>query len=182
MSETQTQDADDADYPDEQAHAPTDGEADTPFRTTPTVRPTLIWIAVTVLAVAASIAVIVANQQLLGGPNMVEIAVQVVAVIGALIVLRLAIRILILMRTTYEVDEQRVSRKYALLLRSSERDVPIEFIRSSHLQQNRVQSLLGYGDITINEDLGAISLENVPDPHQLQSLIADYRFDESDST
>lgn len=181
MTEPQTQDADDAHHSGEQAHAPTDGQPDTPFRTTPTVRPTLIWIAVTVLAVSASIAVIVANQQLLGGPNMVEIAVQVVVVIGALIMLRLAIRIFILTRTTYEVDKQRVSRKYALLMRSSEREVPIEIIRSSHLQQNRVQSLLGYGDITINEDLGAIRLDNVKNPHQLQSMISDYRFTQSDS-
>jgi len=148
---------------------------------TPTIKPTLVALGITILGLVVAIALILSNAQSLGGQNTAEVAVQVVGVLGILIILRFAIRIFVLTRTTYEVDEERIQRKYSLFLRTKVREVPIEMIRSSQLQQNRIQNLMGYGDIKVNEDLGAINIENVSDPHQIQSLISSFRQQKSNS-
>lgn len=144
-------------------------------RRTPTIKPTLVWLGVVILGLVIAIFGILNNQQSMGGQSTAEVAVQVVGVLGILIILRLAIRIFVLTRTTYELDQQRIQRKYSLFMRTRVREVPIEMIRSSQLQQNRIQNLMGYGDIKVNEDLGSISIENVNDPHQIQSLISKFR-------
>lgn len=185
MSETQDpqQNSNDAQRSEEQSQPDNDvnGQNQDSFRTTPTIRPTLVWIAITILGLIAAVAVITANQEALGGQNTAEIAVQIVAILGILIIIRLGIRIFILTRTEYLINEEYVRRKYSLLMRTKEREVPISVIRSGQLEQNRIQYILGYGNIKLNEDLGAIRLDNIRDPHDIQSLISDHRIEEANS-
>lgn len=146
---------------------------DLPIKTRPTIRPTIVWVFLTV-AVGSVLALYISmNVEKIGGPHMTEVAIQVVVVIALLIVARFAIRAYILTRTTYEISENHVRREYTLLMRTRAQVVPTEVIRSIEMRQSRVQKLMGYGTITINQGLGDIRLENLLDPHSTQEMISD---------
>lgn len=181
MSETQSQqqhgESADAQHAHDASSSPPskDGQDTTALRTNPTIRPTLVWMGISMVATIAVVAAILQNQQALGSADTTEIVVQVVGVIELLVLTRLAIRVFVLTRTTYEVDDSRIRRQYSLFLRNSSREVPMEMVRSSQLEQNRVQNLLGYGTIRVNQGLGGIRLENVEEPRRIQSRISTAR-------
>lgn len=156
------------------AKSPTGSES---LQTTPSVRPTVVQMAIAFLGIIAVVAAISLNQHALGGQDNAEIATQVVGVIGLLIILRLAIQIFVLTRTVYEINENRIQRRYSLFLRTSSREVPIEMVRSNELEQKRVQKVMGYGTVRVNQGLGDIRLENVRNPHLVQSMISSQRFE-----
>ncbi|WP_277552353.1 PH domain-containing protein [Halobaculum limi] len=147
-------------------------------QTNPTIKPTLIALGLAIVVVLAIVGVILSNQRALGGQSIAEIAAQVVAIVGLLIGLRLLLRIFILTRTTYSVNTERIQRKYTLFLRTSKREVPIQMVRSSQLEQSRIQKILGYGSIRVNEGLGGIRLEHVENPHEVQDVISTHSVDE----
>ncbi|USZ69516.1 PH domain-containing protein [Halorussus salilacus] len=165
------------DTPDEDA--PTDAESDattpeseqkpvsTPIRTHPTIRPTLIWLGVVAVLGGGVIAAIWTNTDLVGGPDVANVVIQAVGLLTLLGVLRFMTRVYVLRQTKYVVDEDTISRQYELFFRTWRRTVPVSKVRSHELRQSRVQKLLGYGTISLNQGLGAIELENVTSPHSL---------------
>jgi hypothetical protein len=152
-----------------------------PIQTTPTIRPVLVWMVITVALAAAAIGYIAGNVEAVGGQDIANILVQVVGAIAVLVLVRLAIKVFVLTRTEYLVDESRIRRQYSLLMRTWEREVPAEMIRSRELRQSRIQKLLGYGTIEINRGLGDIRLENVANPHEIGDALTLIARDDSDS-
>lgn len=143
-----------------------------PVETSPTIRPPLVWMGLTVVVSLLIVGYLATNPQAVNGEDVARILIQVVGVIAMLILIRLIIQIFILTRTNYRVDEDKVKRSYSLLLRTWEREVPIEMVRSSEFRQNRVQKLMGYGTIEINRGLGELQLENIEESTAAREAIS----------
>ncbi|WP_135829468.1 PH domain-containing protein [Halorussus halobius] len=156
------------------ATAPTSNRTtvETPIRTHPTLRPTAIWLGfVTVLGVGL-ITAIQSAPGLLGGAGAATVAMRAVALLTGLGVVRFLVRLYVLRQTEYVVDEDTITRQYELFFRTWQRTVPLSKVRSHELRQSRVQKLLGYGTISMNQGLGAIELENVSGPHSLYDAVS----------
>ncbi|WP_162224335.1 PH domain-containing protein [Halorussus amylolyticus] len=168
----QTPDTRDEDVPTDAESGATTPESErktvsTPIRTHPTVRPTLIWLGVVTVLGVGVIAAIWTNTDLVGGPQVANVVIQAVGLLTLLGILRFLARVYVLRQTKYVVDEDTITRQYELFFRTWQRTVPVSKVRSHELRQSRVQKLLGYGTISLNQGLGAIELENVTSPHSL---------------
>lgn len=141
------------------------------IETRPTVQPTLILMGVTVLLGLGLTGYVASNPETFGGPETARILLQVISAVALLVLVRLIITVFVLTRTTYRITTSRITREYTLLLRTWEREVPVGMIRSSELQQSRVQKLLGYGTVRVNRGLGAIRLENVREPDEIRDAL-----------
>ena len=171
----------DTDSPERQDSSRPQAAASLPIETSPTIRPVLVWMVITVALAAAVIGYVSSNTDQVGGQEIANILVQVVVVIALLVLVRLAIKVFVLTRTKYVVDATRIRRQYSLLLRTWEREIPSEMIRSRELRQSRIQKLLGYGTIEINRGLGDIRLENVENPHDIADALTVITRSDSDS-
>lgn len=138
-----------------------------PIRTHPTLRPTLLWLCIVTVLGFSVTATMWANPDVVGGPEVANVAIQAVGLLTVLGILRFLVRLYVLKQTEYVVDADTITRQYELFFRTWQRTVPISKVRSHELRQSRVQKLLGYGTISLNQGLGAIELENVSGPHQL---------------
>ena len=116
----------DSESSDEQSRA----DVSFPIQTNPTIRPVLVWMVITVALAAAVIGYISGNVEAVGGQEIANVLVQVVGAIAVLVLVRLAIKVFVLTRTEYLVDESRIRRQYSLLLRTWEREVPAETRRA----------------------------------------------------
>lgn len=146
-------------------------EESTQLQTTPTLRPTLVWLGLVIVAGLVSILYLYLRRDAFSNPQTANILTQVIAILAVIGIIRFLIRIYVLKRTRYIVDSDSVTRKYDLLFRSRRKEVPFSMVRSHELRQSRIQKLLGYGTIVLNEGLGPIEFENVPDPHGLYQAI-----------
>ena len=170
MTATQSEARDENEPPEQTSPPGASGEV--LVETGPTIRPVLIWMGIAVVVAVGIVALVSSNAEILGGPNLAEILVQAVVVLAVLVVARFGIRAAILTRTTYVVTGKTIRRKYTLLMRTRVREVPTDLIRSSELRQSRIQKLLGYGTIAINQGLGEIRLEHVHEPAAVQEAIS----------
>lgn len=148
--------------------AGTGGEATTIH---PTLRPTLLWLGLTLAVGLGAVAYVSGNPTRFGGPETARIARDVLVLLTAILTVRFLVRAYVLRRTTYHVTPSAVTREYALLLRSTEREVPFSMVRSHELTQSRVERLLGYGTVSLNQGLGGIELENVPSPRAVHETV-----------
>jgi uncharacterized membrane protein YdbT with pleckstrin-like domain len=146
---------------------------DLPLRTVPSIRPVLVWMGVTVVSAVVVAGVILLNQNVFGGARTANLLLNALLALTILAVIRLSIRVFILTRTQYIIDRGHVKRTYSLLMRTWSREVPINRVRSSELRQSRIQHVLGYGTVEINQGLGSIQLENVHSPEQVRKTITD---------
>jgi uncharacterized membrane protein YdbT with pleckstrin-like domain len=144
---------------------------ETLVETKPTVRPTLVWMAITVALAAVIGGYVATNQSAFGGPETTRVVLQVVGVVALLSLIRLTIKLFVLTRTTYRITSDSITREYTLLLRTRQQQVPSGMVRSTELRQSRVQKLLGYGTMEINRGLGGITLENVPQPAEVRDAL-----------
>jgi len=144
-----------------------------PLRTVPSIRPVLVWMGVTVLAAVVVAGVILLNQNAFGGAQTANLLLNALLVLTLLAVIRLSIRVFILTRTQYVIDSNHITRRYSLLMRTWSREVPIHRVRSSELRQSRIQHVLGFGTVEVNQGLGGIQLENVHNPEQVRETLTD---------
>jgi uncharacterized membrane protein YdbT with pleckstrin-like domain len=128
---------------------------------------------VTVISAVVVAGVILLNQNAFGGARTANLLLNVLLALTLLAVIRLSIRVFILTRTQYIIDRGHVKRTYSLLMRTWSREVPINRVRSSELRQSRIQHVLGYGTVEINQGLGSIQLENVHSPEQVRKTLTD---------
>ncbi|WP_136717130.1 PH domain-containing protein [Halorientalis salina] len=140
-------------------------------RTHPTVKPTLIRLGVVLVVGLAVFGLLQASPGLLGSPDITSTAALVVVLLTLVLTVRFVVRTIILRRTTYLVTTDRVEQRYELLFRVHSKGVRFDKLRSHELTQNRVQSLLGFGTISLNRGLGPIRLENVDDPESVYRTI-----------
>jgi len=182
MTETQSQDTTTAEHDEESPNEPPRldsseaGEQVTPsdgepiYRTTPTLRPTLIFLGVTLLLGLSSIGYLFLNPTLVGGDEqLTELVQTAIGVLLLLIVVRLLIRLFILRKTKYIIRTDVLRREFTFLFRHWSREVPIRQLRGHEFSQNRIQTLLGFGTIRMltggtNQSLGFVEFEDVPRP------------------
>lgn len=146
---------------------------DYPVTATPTVKPTLVWLGIVALGGGALTALAVGNPGLFGGTQQANVIGNALLLLTGIGVLRFLIRVYVLRRTEYVVDERSLVRRYSLLLRTWRREVPLTMVRSHQLEQGRIQKLLGYGTISVNQGLGDMRFENVREPTELNDVIAE---------
>lgn len=158
---------------DGEREAPSDGVEDAELGTTlhPTLRPTLVWLVTTLVLGIGGVAYVNGNPSLFGDPGTARVARDVLLLLTAILTVRFLARAYVLRRTTYHISPTAVTREYSLLLRSTEREVPFAMVRSHELNQSRIERLLGYGTVSINQGLGGLELENVPSPHGVHDTV-----------
>lgn len=154
-----------------QSHTDSEQDDDILRRVQPTTKPVLIRLGLVVLAAIAVIGVLFTNPTLLGNRDVTNVGLLIVQLLAAIAIVRLLVRLLVLRRTEYLIKADAVSRRYALFLRTNERQVPFNLIRSHEFNQSRVESLLSHGTITLNQGLGDLKLWNIANPQEVYDVI-----------
>lgn len=157
----------------------TDGsesDLDLPLEFNPTLKPLMIWLALTVLVGATILGYLIANPELFGERDLTEIVSWVVAFVLTLVILRLVVKMYILKRMTYRITPTELHREYELFYRYTSRRIPLRRIRGVELSRDRIQSLLGYGDLAFltggtNQSLGFVEFENVDNTDEIRDVI-----------
>jgi len=155
----------------------TSEDVDVLLQTTPTLRPTLLLMGMSIVVGFAAIGFLLRNPTTVGGDaQLTELVRNAIAVLLLLILIRLTIRIFVLRRTRYVIREDVLRREYTLLYRHWAREVPIRQLRGHEYSQSRIQTLLGYGTIRMltggtNQSLGFVEFEDVPDPELVRQYI-----------
>lgn len=148
----------------------------TVFETTPTIKPTLIWFGVAISIGGGILLYLMANPELFGEKQLTDIVFWVIFLLLAAILLRFAIKMFVLTRTSYVVTADDIRREYALVYRRHARELPIEKIRGIQFNQSRIQSLLGFGTLSFlaggtDQSLGFVEFENLKQPHEARERI-----------
>lgn len=147
-------------------------QSDSPLLTTePAIQPTILKLAIILVTAGTIIGLLFGSPSLVGGAeeaNVIIIAVALLAFIG---LIRYLVRIFVLKRTTYYVQERAVQREFELLYRTKVREVPYHKVRSHELQQTRLQHIFGFGSVALNKGLGTLTLTDVQDPHKTYRAI-----------
>jgi hypothetical protein len=139
--------------------------------TTPTIQPTLFKTGVLLLVGLAAIGVLTVAPTLVAGAELAGVARVGVAILLVIGLVRYGVRVVILRRTTYTILSDSVRREFALLLRTKTREVPYEMVRSHEYRQSRLQSMLGFGSIALNQGLGTLILTDVQEPDEVYDLL-----------
>lgn len=140
-------------------------------QTHPTIKPTLLRLGTVVVVGLALVGYLQTRPELLGSPAITDTAALVIGLGTLFLVIRFAVRLAILRNTTYVVTEDRIEQRYELLFRVYSKGVRFDKLRSHELDQNRVQSLLDIGTISLNRGLGPLRLQNIEDPDEVYRTI-----------
>lgn len=116
------------------------------------------------------------NPGIVGGGRIADIVISVVLIILGLSIFRLLIKIVVLRRTEYMINNGKLRREYKLFYKTKTREVPLEQLRGMEMKQNRIQALLNHGTITFltagtNQSLGFLEFENVREPAVVRDRI-----------
>lgn len=137
----------------------------------PTLKPVLIRLGLVIIIATIVIGILFTNPKLLGSRDATNIGLIIVQLLAMVALLRLLLRVFVLRKTEYVVTHDSVKRTYNLFLRSHKRQVPLNLVRSHELMQSRSESILGHGTIRLNQGLGDLELENIPNPHDVYEVI-----------
>lgn len=141
------------------------------LETNPTMTPTLIRLGLVLLVSLGLFGYLQFDPQALGSPDITNTAALIVLLLGLVLTIRFLIRTLVLARTRYVITGSRAEQRYELLYRTHSKGIRFDRVRSHELTQNRIQSLLGYGTISMNRGLGSLRLENVDEPETVYETI-----------
>lgn len=149
---------------------------DVVFEATPSTKPVLAWLAITVLAGGALVGVIAGDPDLFGGPAVAEIVGNVVLLMTGIAVVRLLVKLYVLTRTRYIVTDTGVRREYTLLYRTWSRELPLRMVRGHELTRSRIETLLGLGTVeflsgSVAGSMGHLKFESLPDPEGLRERV-----------
>ncbi|MXV63680.1 PH domain-containing protein [Natronorubrum sp. JWXQ-INN-674] len=161
---------------DETTLAYNDSSTEPRYEAMPAIRPVLIVLGSVLGAGLVGIGVIASSPTLFGGPEIAEILVSAIAILVAVIGLRLASKAMVLSRTQYAIYDDTFRREYELFYRSQSREIPVEKLRGHEYSQGRIQSLLGIGSVRLltagtNRSLGFIEFEHLDDPERVREEI-----------
>ena len=146
------------------------------YRTRPTIKPSLVWIGLTLVIGGAIAAALFQNVLGLEDPELSSILGWIVVFVVVIVVARFLVRIYILTRTRYLVTEDAIRYEFTLWFRRRSRDVPFRQVRGHELDQNRIQRAFGVGTVAVltggtNASLGYVEFHNVPNPGRVRSII-----------
>ena len=170
-----TRDAADGDATEVSGRATPDS-GDVIYETRPTLKPTLIVFGLAAAVWAALVVTLWRNPGLLGTPEITGVVEIVVHLVFAFVAIRLGVRLYVLKRMRYQVTDDHVAREYALLYRYRRREVPIEQIRATEVRRDPLETILGYGTLTVltagvNRSLGFVEFSNVPHPEAVRDAV-----------
>lgn len=148
---------------------------------TPTLRPTMLRLGITLVVGVAVVVLLFSSPELLGSKDQTNLALIFVQVIVGIAVVKLLVEMLILRRTTYIVTEDSVNRQYSLLGYTKSKSIPYGLIRSTELTQNRIEYFYGVGSIALNRGLGDQKLTAVSNFNAFHQQIKN-RIKEAEST
>lgn len=151
------------------------------IETTPTLRPTLILFTISATIGMLLVGDILATPgDVFGEPQLTKIFVAAISIVTLLVLLKFAIRMVLLLRTRYIISTDSLVREVDLIFHYQSREVPVRQLRGHEFTQNAIQKLLGYGTFRIltagtNQSLGFLEFTDVPKPQpvrdELESLI-----------
>jgi len=150
----------------------TDGE-DVLVQTTPTVRPTLIRLVLTMGVGIVALGTLFVAPELLGSRERTNLALVVVQLLLVVAIVRLVIEYVVLQRTKYVVTDDVVCRQFSLAGRTKSKEVPLPLIRSAERTQSRFEYVLGVGSIVLNQGLGNLKLRAVPNHERVYGVVHD---------
>lgn len=144
--------------------------------THPLVRPVLAQMATVALVAIVLIGVLLNDPGLVGGRDLAEILVYTITVLGLVILLRLAVKVIVLRRTEYTIADDGFEMAYSLLYRQRKREVPVEHLRAHELDRGRYQAVWGCASIELltggtDRSLGFVEFENVLNPEEIYEMI-----------
>lgn len=152
------------------------GEPAELHRTSPLLRPTLALIGA-VFVTALVVIVVVSNEpDLVGGVEFAELVVNGVAILAALLLIRLGMTLLVLWRTTYVVHEEGFRKEYELAYHSKSRELPVEQLRGREHERGRFETLFDCATIRLltggtDRSLGFVEFVQIPDPATVDEAI-----------
>lgn len=116
------------------------------------------------------------NRGMVGGGDLANIILSVIAFVFVLAILRLLIKVVVLSRTTYVLTPDDLRLEYALFYKTKTREIPLEQLRGMELNQNRIQSALGFGTLVfltggMNQSLGFIEFQNILNPESVRDTV-----------
>lgn len=157
---------------------PAPPEPEVLMEATPSVRPPLVAMLVTVLAGGLAVGYLFANPETFGDRATTEIAVNLAFILTILVVTKLAVEVYLLTRTTYVITTDAVRREYTLLYRTFSRELPISRLRSHELERRRVEALFGIGTVSfltgsVARSPAHVAFEHVSDPEAVRNLVRD---------
>lgn len=146
------------------------------YETRPTLKPTLIVLGLVTVVWAALVVTLWRNPELLGTVELTGVVETVVHLVFAFIFVRLGARLYVLKHMRYQVHEDHVAREYALLYQYRRREVPLKQIRATEVRRDPLETILGYGTLTVltagvNRSLGFVEFANVPKPEAIRDAI-----------
>lgn len=143
----------------------------------------LLWPVVFVICAITAVAgviigIVYFNPELVGGPTFGEVLINVVLILGAIIIARYIIKLIILNRMTYTVYEDGFKIGYEILFRKYERELPVEQLRGKEYDRGRIESLFGCATIRLltggtDRSLGFIEFESVREPQKVLHTISE---------
>ncbi len=158
----------------------TDGDsaAEVLLTTTPSARPTGVVLGAAVLAGLVAVGSLLATPEALGDPGTTRVGVYIVALVFALVVARLLVRIYLLTRFRYVLTERALRWEYSLFHRSRSRELPLGQLRGFERSQSRIQAALGVATVEFltaanARGLGHLAFENVAESERLRRLVRD---------
>lgn len=149
----------------------TEGDRQLLLELSPTTKPTLLRLAVVLIAGSSLYGYFRTNPTLLGSQDITNTASLIILLAATLVSVRFFIDIFILIRTTYRISPEAVEQRYTLFFRTTSKAVRFDKLRSQELTQNRAQKLLNCGSITLNRGLGELTLNNVESPKEVYNRI-----------
>lgn len=145
---------------------------DDPIEVSPTTRPATVLLVLSLVVLFAVAGL--ASQAVSGGA--LDVVLAIVGLLLLLTVVRYGIRIYVLTRTTYRLTDEYVGREFSMLYQHRSRELPLNQLRGIEMNRGRVQTLLGYGDLTFltagpNRSLGFVQFESIPEPEEWRERV-----------
>lgn len=142
--------------------------------TSPSIKPTLVTLALTLLVGSAAFVYLRRNPTALG--NATDVIRQATVLLVAIVVVGLVGRVYVLTRTSYLVTADAVHRRFRFLRRRKERRLPLARVRATELDRGRIESLFGVGTLRFltggtNSSLGFVRFESIANPADVRDRL-----------
>lgn len=157
-------------------------DGDLRYKTTPMLRPVLVLLGSVLVGGSIALSIPLLRPGLFGDQALADIVLYAIAVLVTVTVVRLAVRLVVLWRTEYEIRDDALVRRYNLAYKRTVRRIPVSKLRGHEFAQSRYQASLGVGTIRLltagtNRSLGFLAFEHLKDPdavrEEIQTLLAE---------
>lgn len=158
----------------------TEVDPDVLHQTSPLLQPTLALIGTVVLVALVAVGGVWRRPDLVGGIEFAELVISGIAILAALLLIRLSITLIILWRTTYTIHEEGFKKEYELAYHSKSRELPVEQLRGREYERGRFETVFDCATIRLltggtDRSLGFVEFVHVPDPEAVNDSVSQVR-------